>query len=101
MLHWITLSERRVDVADELDRDHFAALRAQRVISRSGYIPGIGAARRRPCSPDIGKEPDLPKLEIDDAVERILEQIKQVRVRVDDPAIEPVKDQDAILRSLK
>ena len=50
---------------------------------------------------DIVEKTDLPKLKTDDALERIVEQIEEERIRIDDFACVSVKNQDPILRGLE
>ena len=97
--HFLRADE--VDITNKLDRHDFAALRAQRMVLVADVFLLLELGEGRFIRVDIVEQTDLPKLKTDDALERIVEQIEQERIRVDDFAGVCVENQDPILRGLE
>src|ERR1700730_9256406 len=91
----------KVDITDKLDLDLLAGPRAERQI----FVPDVlfclqffesGLVR---C--DVFEQADLPELEADYAFKRIVEQIEQKWIHIDDLAAVGVEDQYAVLRGFE
>ena len=77
------------------------ALRAQRVIFVTDVFFRLELGEGGLVRGDILEQADLPKLEADDAFERIIEQIEEKWIYIDDPAVSRIENQDAILRGFE
>src|ERR1043166_2148621 len=91
----------KVNITDKLDLDLLAGLRAKRQI----FVPNVLVRLKRFESGlircNVFEQTNLPELEADYAFERIIEQIEQKWIHIDDLAAVRVENQDAILRSFE
>src|ERR1043166_2384402 len=91
----------KIDITNELDLDFPAGLRAERQIFVTDVLLGLQLFESGLVRYDVFEETDLPQLEADYAFERIVEQIEQKRIHVDDLATVGVENQDAVLRGFE
>src|SRR6202011_2282341 len=91
----------KVDITNELDLNFPAGLRAERKIFVTDVLLGLQFLERCLVRCDVFEQTDLPELEADYAFERIVEQIEQKWIHIDDLAAVGVEDQDAVLRGFE
>src|ERR1700736_56536 len=88
----------KVDITDKLHLDLFASLRPERQIFVTDVLLRLQLFEGGLVRCDVFEQADLPELEADYAFERIVEQIEQKWIHIDDLAAVGVEDREAVLR---
>ena len=90
-----------VDIADELHRNYASASGPERMVFIADVFIGLELSEGGLIRVDVVEKADLPKLEADDAFKRVVEQVEEERIYIDDSAVLAIENQDPVLRGFK
>ncbi len=90
-----------VDIADEFDPDRFAAFRAERQIFVANVLVSLEHLESFVTRGDILELADFPKMQTDQSLKWIIQQIEQEWIRIDDLSTLRIRDQDSVLSRLE